>query len=153
MAAIKTAATLSLAPLTAKWIGEVAALQQQAMASVWSTSQWQQALGERYYSYIALIDDVVCAAVVFATVLDEAELETIFVHPDFRTQGAASALLHLAFKSLPKAINKVFLEVDTSNTVAITLYERFSFKAINVRKAYYTNTPGNGDALIMLRQQ
>lgn len=153
MAAVKAPVQIKVEPLIVGQLDSVSKLQRQAMAAVWSAAQWQQVLAVRYLTRVAIVNDELIAAAVFSTVLDEAELETIFVHPGFRSNGVASTLLEVCFTDLPEKITKVFLEVDAENSTAIKLYERYSFTVINKRKGYYTHSQGNGDALIMQRQQ
>lgn len=80
-------------------------------------------------------------------VLDEVELWRIASDPDLRRQGIGSQLL-TAFieQSKQRGAIQIFLEVASGNKPAIALYERFGFKIMGRRKAYY----GDGqDALNM----
>lgn len=150
MATTETAAEIvALAPA---YVPAVADLQRESMLSGWSQTQWQQVLDERHLCRLAVIKGNVVGAAVFATVLDEAELETIFVASNWRGAGIANSLLAACFKQLDTAVQRYFLEVDTANESAIALYKRFAFAPVSVRKAYYKYTQGNGDALIMQRQ-
>jgi len=81
--------------------------------------------------------------IVWRSVADECEIITIGVHPDFRGQGIADALLQLMEKE--QAGNKIFLEVAENNTAARKLYERAGYKQITVRRGYYDGI----DAIIM----
>ena len=47
-------------------------------------------------------------------------------------------------------IKYITLEVRVSNVAAISLYEKFGFKSIGVRKKYYQDN--NEDALIMFTE-
>lgn len=79
-------------------------------------------------------------------VAGEAELYQIGVHPDFRRSGAGSYLMdyfHMILKD--KGAECCFLEVRSRNNPAISLYERFGYEQISVRKGYY----GDDDALIL----
>jgi ribosomal-protein-alanine N-acetyltransferase len=75
-------------------------------------------------------------------------LMNVSVDPDHRRVGIATALLaDLLDRVGPHA--QLTLEVRHSNTPAIELYERFSFRAAGLRRRYYQD---NGeDALIMWR--
>ena len=50
-------------------------------------------------------------------------------------------------KNLPEYINEIFLEVRESNIPAISLYEKFKFKKISIRKNFYSNP--NENAVVM----
>jgi ribosomal-protein-alanine N-acetyltransferase len=72
----------------------------------------------------------------------------IAVDPAARRRGLATALLEELFARVGGE-RPYTLEVRTSNGPAITLYERFGFRAAGVRKRYYQDT--GEDALIMWR--
>ncbi|WP_208440267.1 ribosomal protein S18-alanine N-acetyltransferase [Bartonella raoultii] len=83
-------------------------------------------------------------------ILDEAEIITIAVHPDFRRQGIGSLLIDKILHHLhnERAI-KLFLEVEETNLSALHLYHRFEFQKISKRLAYYQTKNSRGDAIIM----
>ena len=79
---------------------------------------------------------------------DEAELYQIAVAPECRRNGYADALMKALFTELKKhGTERLFLEVRKSNLPAVSLYEKYGFAALCVRKNYYT-APVE-DALIM----
>ena len=44
------------------------------------------------------------------------------------------------------------LEVRSSNIAAITLYEKFGFEKVGIRKNYYTHNNKTEDAILMTRK-
>lgn len=84
----------------------------------------------------------------FTIILDEANIMNIVTKKEKRNQGIASSLLEslISFAREIKA-NSITLEVNSNNSPAIHLYEKFNFKRIGLRKKYYHNTD---DALIMI---
>jgi ribosomal-protein-alanine N-acetyltransferase len=73
----------------------------------------------------------------------------IAVDPDHRRRGIASQLLDRLFERVGDDQAQYTLEVRESNDGAISLYERFGFRAAGTRRRYYQD---NGeDALIMWR--
>ena len=81
-------------------------------------------------------------------VLDEAHITNISVAPEYRRKKIGEALLVSIFEACYKNLVKYLtLEVRVSNTPAIKLYEKYSFKSLGTRKGYYQNN--NEDALIM----
>lgn len=75
------------------------------------------------------------------------EIEAIVVKLSYQRQGIGSILLDYIFNfACNNKINNIFLEVRKSNFAAISLYKKFGFKEISVRKNYYKN---NEDALIL----
>ncbi|MBE7706000.1 MAG: ribosomal-protein-alanine N-acetyltransferase [Cyanobacteria bacterium SIG30] len=81
-------------------------------------------------------------------IIDEAHITTLAVHPDYRKNNVAKALLLAQIDECTKyEIKYLTLEVRPSNKSAISLYEKFGFNSLGVRKNYYQDN--NEDALIM----
>lgn len=79
-------------------------------------------------------------------VLDSADIISIVVHKDYTKKGIATLLLQEIFTfAKENNIQKIMLEVRSSNLPAQKLYEKHGFKQIAIRNNYYDNTE---DALI-----
>ena len=79
-------------------------------------------------------------------VLDSADIISIVVHKDYTQKGIATLLLQEIFAfAKENNIQKIMLEVRSSNLPAQKLYEKHGFKQIAIRNNYYDNTE---DALI-----
>ena len=71
---------------------------------------------------------------------DEAHLCTLAVHPDWRRRGIGELLLiHLIGHATADNADMLTLEVRASNTVAQQLYEKYGFRALGLRKRYYSD--------------
>jgi ribosomal-protein-alanine N-acetyltransferase len=81
------------------------------------------------------MDGVICGAILLKVDLDEAEVLTLFISSPYQKKGLGARLLDETFKQA--SINKVFLEVETSNTKALYLYQKCDFKIYNERQHYY----------------
>ena len=78
---------------------------------------------------------------------NEAHLVTFAVHPSFRRKGLGSRLLHYLFLKIEKQnLDKVTLEVRSSNLTAQRFYEEFGFKRVAIRPQYYVDI--NEDAIV-----
>jgi [ribosomal protein S18]-alanine N-acetyltransferase len=79
---------------------------------------------------------------------DEAHVTTIATHPDVRGRGVGELLLvALIHRGIEVGARWTTLEVRASNTVAQSLYRKYTFKEMGVRRRYYSD---NGeDALVM----
>lgn len=66
------------------------------------------------------------------TVLDETEILTLAVHPDFRRRGIGKSLVRSV-----QGKGKVFLEVAVCNTPALALYVQCGFVKAGLRRGYY----------------
>jgi ribosomal-protein-alanine N-acetyltransferase len=60
------------------------------------------------------------------------------VKRNFQSQGNGKSLLESLISILKRNhYNRIFLEVNTKNFAAISLYTQFGFKNKNIRKDYY----------------
>ena len=80
-------------------------------------------------------------------VADEAQITNIAVHPDYRKQKIASAILE-EILSLSEDAERIILEVRESNVPAIGLYEKYGFKKAGIRKNFYHSPVENGITMV-----
>ena len=84
--------------------------------------------------------------IVYRIVVDEAEIITIGVNPDFRRQGIAAVMVGIIEKTLKnQGVKKIFLEVASNNIPAQKLYENSGFVQVGLRPKYYDGV----DAILM----
>ena len=85
------------------------------------------------------------------TVMDETDMMNVAVHPDFRKQGIATALIVGLVEELRKRGSRCLtLEVRASNENAISVYRKLEFGEVGRRKNYYRNP--REDALILRKE-
>lgn len=77
-------------------------------------------------------------------ILDEVHIINMAVHPDYRGQGIGKRLMQHVLNE----DEVFFLEVRVSNLTAKSIYEKYGFKDIHIRKGYYAD---GEDAYIMRR--
>jgi ribosomal-protein-alanine N-acetyltransferase len=84
----------------------------------------------------------------FWSILEEAHITILAVHPQYHRQGLGAALLYSLLKTAcDRGMERATLEVRASNLAAISLYQKFGFKTAGRRRGYYQD---NGeDALIL----
>ena len=84
----------------------------------------------------------------FWSILEEAHITILAVHPQYHGQGLGKALLYSLLRTATDlGLERATLEVRDSNLVAISLYEKFWFKTAGKRRGYYKDN--NEDALIL----
>ena len=84
----------------------------------------------------------------FWSILEEAHITILAVHPQYHGQGLGTALLYAILQSASDlGLERATLEVRDSNYVAISLYQKFGFKTAGKRRGYYKDN--NEDALIL----
>ena len=107
----------------------------------WNYSVFKSELESDSSHYLVVKDNskIIGFAGIKVTVPD-CDIMNIVVKKDFRNQGIGSLLLKELI-NLSKSLNikNLFLEVNEKNTPAISLYNKFGFKKISIRKNYYKN--------------
>ena len=141
-----------IVPMDRSHIPQIAALERECFSDPWSERLLEDALFDPQACFIAVEDEEghVLGYAGLHAVLDEGYIDDIAVAPDARRHGVASALLDVFCRF--GAVNLAFLtlEVRTSNTAAIALYEKFGFRQAGLRPGYYQKP--REDALIMTRE-
>lgn len=88
--------------------------------------------------------------ITFSKGLESIDIEDVAVLPECRRKGVASNLIEAVKTSAKESgIQKILLEVRSSNEGAIALYQTQGFSKISTRKKYYKN---GEDAIVMLKE-
>lgn len=117
----------------------------------WTEAQLAEELSfEGARLFVVRREDAIAGLAAFQLAADEASLNTVTIHPSFRRQGAARALLCGALEALKAEGAAVcFLEVRSRNTPALALYDALGFSRAGLRRRFFTNPPD--DAIVMNR--
>lgn len=84
------------------------------------------------------VDDELISYVLCLDLFPEIEILRFGVKQNFQLQGKGKFLLKSLISLLKqKNYNRIFLEVNTNNSGAISLYERFGFNYKSIRENYY----------------
>lgn len=74
------------------------------------------------------------------SIVDEINIMNIVVKKDKRMLGIGSYLLEFIIDFAKKhSYNSITLEVNENNLPAISLYKKYNFKQVGLRKKYYNN--------------
>ncbi len=113
---------------------------------LWSTQNLKSELNNLSSKYIVAKEHntIVGFAGIWYSV-DDAHITNIVVRKNYRHQGVGSKLLECLIK-MAKIKDSLTLEVNTNNINAQSLYTKYGFKNLGIRKKYYNNTD---DAYIM----
>lgn len=85
-----------------------------------------------------------CGYLIANLVAGESELLRIAVSPDCRGRGYGDALMRFYHAQTVRLCRRYLLEVRESNAAARHLYERFGYRAIGVRRRYYSAPEEDG---------
>jgi [ribosomal protein S18]-alanine N-acetyltransferase len=128
---------------------EVLAIERASFSDPWSETMFRQELEEQpgKYSIVLSLDSLVIGYGIGWIVADEFHLGNLAVMPDHKGRGYGRMILERMIKTARKAGCRIAtLEVRVSNVPAISLYHKFEFKEMAVRKKYYQDE----DALVLL---
>ncbi len=104
----------------------------------WSANRFSSELQLPHsHLFTAVAGSVVRGFICAWIAADELEIHNLAVAPGFRGQGIGYALVEHILNNLP--YRRAFLEVRESNRVARTLYAKFFFSELFVRKGYYSD--------------
>lgn len=128
----------------------VARIEKLSFSLPWSeTSFFDETHKVRALPRVAVLDDTIVGYVCSEYLGDECHILNLAVHPDYRKQGIANAIVEHILEELKlKACRFLYLEVRASNYVARKLYQSFGFKIVGTRKNYYISPVE--DATIMM---
>ena len=120
----------------------------------WHESTFRGEIQHRPISFpLVVVHNVlnrVIGYVVFWLIGEEAQINNIAVHPDFRRLGIGEQVMRQVIGQLRSSgATMVTLEVRPSNTGAQTLYRKLGFRMIGLRKGYYTNPPEDAFVLAL----
>lgn len=125
-------------------------IERNSFPTPWSREAYSHEVAGNDFAYyqVALMDGKVVGYCGMWTILDEAHVTTIAVHPAHRGRGLGNRLLHrLICEAKRRSCIKMTLEVRPSNHTAIKLYTKTGFISHGKRPGYYTDT--GEDAIIM----
>lgn len=94
----------------------------------------------KYEIYVSENDNI-NGFIILTNMYNIKEILLIYVDEKYRGKGIGSKLL----KEIENNGDKILLEVSIENIPAISLYKKFDYKVINIRKGYYNGV----DAYVM----
>ena len=86
------------------------------------------------------------------SIVEEAHITLLAIHPDYRRQGLGQLLLlYLLKDAIARKLEWATLEVNENNLAAVRLYQKYGFEIAGKRKNYYQ--PAGDDALVLWLKQ
>ena len=140
----------TIKPMRLEDIGSVLEIEQMSFPTPWPRDAYYHELREnRLACYLVAREfhRIVGYAGMWV-ILDEAHVTTIAVDPVHRRRRFGERILvALIDEAMKRGARWVTLEVRKSNLGAQTLYRKYGFKDIGIRKAYYSDN--REDAIVM----
>lgn len=130
-------------------IDAIVELDKKCFPTPWSASAYiTEAHNPSAYYVAAWADDTLAGYAGMWLIMDEAHITTIGVDPGYRGRKIGEQILvNLIEHAIKNGATRATLEVRKHNLVAQSLYTKYGFQTVAVRKGYYTNN--NEDALVM----
>lgn len=142
---------LRIEKMCANHIEEIVEIEKLCFSRPWS----YEALAEELSNplavfFVAVIGSRVVGYAGMHHIIDEGYITNIAVHPDFRRNGIATALVEkLDAYAKKECLSMLTLEVRQSNAAAINIYKRAGFDSEGLRKGFYDAPKEN--AVIMTK--
>jgi len=118
----------------------VVEIEKSCFSDPWSIQSFAEGMNNTYQKYfVAEADGEIFGYIALFHIFEEGEILNLATLPTERNKGIGSKLIEYSFDLLKKLdVSRVTLEVRRSNERARSLYEKFGFSPISVRKNYYT---------------
>lgn len=129
----------TILPMTAESLAAVCEIERESFSDPWTPGMFAEILSSEYAVYVTIgADSEIAGYAGFYKVGEEAQIQNVAVAKKFRNRGFASHLLTYIIEYAKKNfISVLTLEVRESNIAARSLYEKFGFKEVGIRKNYY----------------
>ncbi len=138
---------ITMSRLRRRHLNEVIAIEADVFARPWSTAYFLQELSKPNRSYfVAEYDgEVIGYGGLMFTPDDSAHALNVAVTPAFhRRQVGTRLLCVLMMDAIAKGVDTIYLEFRLSNIAGYTIYPKFGFETVDVRKGYYFETGEDG---------
>jgi len=140
--------------LTSAELDGVMAIEEASFPTAWSRALFEEEIGRRFSDAIVVVGEpggTVDGYAICWTIGEESHLLNIAVRPDARKKGIGRSLLRECIRrSMLAGGRRIFLEVRPTSQEAIRLYEKEGFRAVGIRRGYYTDT--GEDAIVFARE-
>jgi ribosomal-protein-alanine N-acetyltransferase len=119
----------------------------------WTRGIFADCIRANYDCWAAILEQKIIAYVVLSFGASESHILNLAVDDSCQNMGIGKEMLtHIINRARLLKAETILLEVRSSNTCAIHLYESTGFNEIGCRKAYYPAPKGKEDALLFAYQ-
>lgn len=134
--------------MTAADLDAILTIEQASFSVPWKRDHFEHEMTASHsFPFVVELGGVIVGYVCLMSLFEEAQILDIAVAPEQRGRGLARLLMdHAVTVAREKNAEVLALEVRSTNSSAITLYERCGFVRTGVRQKYYE---GRDDAVLM----
>lgn len=130
-------------------IKDISIIEKNSFSTPWSENAIKESMDAGTVFYVARINNIVVGYMGLSKIVGEGYVTNIAVLPEYRRMGIGEKILQYAIDSSKDELEFISLEVRVSNNAAISLYEKFGFRNVGIRKRFYANPME--DAIIMTK--
>ncbi len=143
---------MEIVKMTVDHVQQIVQLEKVCFSDPWSENSVASELNNPLSLWLVAVEDqTVLGYVGSQSVLGEADVMNVAVHPDFRRRHIGQVLIERLIEMLrEQAVHSLALEVRVSNESAIALYQKLGFVQVGKRPNYYRNP--KEDALILRKE-
>ena len=158
---LKIVKLLTIKPLTYQLLAKAVELDKLCFGGLWQKKAYQREIDSPNSSLLVLsycpepersdLEDIAEEIIGIGclwSIVDEAHITLLGIHPHYRGQKLGKLLLCILLKdAVDRQLKWATLEVSVNNQLAISLYQKFGFEIAGRRKNYYPTT--GEDALVL----
>lgn len=143
---------IQLQRMTEAHVSQIAELETLCFSAPWSRNSVASELNNPLSLWLVATDgELVAGYIGSQSVMGEADMMNVAVHPNYRRKGIGKQLVEALIVSLKeKGVYSLTLEVRASNQPAISLYDQLGFTQVGRRPNYYRDP--REDALILRKE-
>jgi tRNA threonylcarbamoyladenosine biosynthesis protein TsaB len=133
-------------------IDAVMAIENKAYPFPWTAGNFRDSITAGYEAWLLKEHGTIIGYMVWMKVVDEAHLLNITLSPARQGHGLGSWMMrHFLAQSQAQRLGQLMLEVRPSNPKAISMYRKFGFEQIGLRKGYYPAGPKQREDAVVMR--
>ena len=130
-------------------VKDIANIENHSFSTPWSEKAIRESMDAGTIFYVACLNDKIVGYMGLSKIVGEGYVTNIAVLPEYRRLGIGEKILGYVIDNTKAELEFISLEVRVSNIAAISLYEKFGFERVGLRKRFYTNP--EEDAIIMTK--
>lgn len=138
-------------------LANVLPIERNAQVSPWARLSFEESLNREDICRVMEVKQQIVAYHVCASVADELHILNVVAAPSLQGRGLGHRLMDdIVGIAIAANLARIFLEVRSGNEIAQSLYKKWQFEQIGLRKKYYQASTSSSqvreDALVFVRQ-
>lgn len=141
--------TVKITPASLNDTKAISDIEKSSFSTPWSENAIRESMDAGTAFYVARFKNKIVGYMGLSKIAGEGYVTNIAVLPEYRRLGIGKKILHYVIDNSKAELEFISLEVRVSNNAAISLYEKFDFQRVGLRKRFYTDP--TEDAIIMTK--